>query len=265
MKTIKQINANQESFLKRIFYLLLFLFLTGSSFCWSNESIKLQWDANYETSLTGYKVYYKTDFSGYGILNLYDGQGLFYNDRAVDSGFTIYRNQLLMSDPVLCNLQFTDEAEGDVEYFFVVTAFNSAGESDPSNEVSVFVHNDDMIPINQNCAVYDSDTGVISIPAFQFAGSCFEIVLNPFEISSDASLYYREDYYILDLKDMNPVNSCGLYEEESCTFDGSFNIYIPELMMDGRIYEVTLFIDFNPSVYSRVFWILDRDTMMIKD
>jgi len=88
--------------------------------------VTLQWDANTEPDLAGYKVYYKTGSSG----EPYDGTGA---DQG-SSPITVPIGDLADSDnPEYTLTGLTD----DVTYFFVVTAYDDQErESAYSNEVS---------------------------------------------------------------------------------------------------------------------------------
>ena len=104
------------AFWKR-FILLIVVFL-----CWGVPAyaldITLQWDANSEADLAGYKIYYKTETSGPS----YDGTGAFEGNSPIDVGNTTE-----------ITLHGLDE---DVTYFFAVTAYNTdLLESGFSNEV----------------------------------------------------------------------------------------------------------------------------------
>ena len=69
--------------------------------------VTLQWDANTEPDLAGYKVYYGTSPGQYG-------------------------------DPIILDTvtEYTMHMPDDIMYFFMVTAFDQGNnESDPSNEV----------------------------------------------------------------------------------------------------------------------------------
>ena len=80
--------------------------------------ITLQWDANTEADLAGYKIYYKTETSGPS----YNGTGAVEGSSPIDVG-----------DTTEITLHGLDE---DVTYFFAVTAYNTTQlESGFSNEV----------------------------------------------------------------------------------------------------------------------------------
>jgi type II secretory pathway predicted ATPase ExeA len=82
--------------------------------------VSLEWDANTEPDLAGYKVYYKIGSSG----EPYDGTGATEGNSPVDIGnVTTYKLHGLAED---------------VTYFFVVTAYDTEGlESEYSNEVTI--------------------------------------------------------------------------------------------------------------------------------
>ena len=81
--------------------------------------VNLQWDANTETDLAGYKVYYKTATPGPS----YNGTGAVEGDSPIDVG-----------NVTQITLHGLDE---DVTYFFAVTAYNTSQlESGFSNEAS---------------------------------------------------------------------------------------------------------------------------------
>jgi len=105
-----------EAFWKRLMPLILLLL----SWCTPVLAldITLQWDANTETDLAGYKVYYKTETSGPS----YNGIGAVEGNSPIDVGNVT---------------QFTlHDLDEDVTYFFAVTAYNTDElESGFSNEV----------------------------------------------------------------------------------------------------------------------------------
>lgn len=104
------------AFWKRLMTLILmFLLWCTPTFA---LDITLQWDANTETDLAGYKIYYKIETSG----PFYNGTGAVEGNSPIDAGNTTE-----------ITLHGLDE---DVTYFFAVTAYNTAQlESGFSNEV----------------------------------------------------------------------------------------------------------------------------------
>jgi len=99
-------------------------FLASPSLSYSAE-VTLAWDANTESDLAGYKVYYKTGSSG----EPYDGTEI---DQG-DSGINILLENLSTPDNPSFSLTGLQDSEF---YYFVVTAVNSSGiESGYSTEV----------------------------------------------------------------------------------------------------------------------------------
>jgi hypothetical protein len=99
-------------------------FLASTSLSYSAE-VTLAWDANTESDLAGYKVYYKTGSSG----EPYDGTGI---DQG-GSGINILLDSL--ATPGTPSFSLTGLQENEF-YYFVVTAVNSSGlESGYSTEV----------------------------------------------------------------------------------------------------------------------------------
>ena len=99
---------------------LVFLIVMFLAWCTPAYAVDvtLQWDANTESDLAGYKVYYKTETSGPD----YNGTGAFEGSSPIDVGNV---TQYTLTD--------LDE---DVIYFFAVKAYNTTQqESGFSNEV----------------------------------------------------------------------------------------------------------------------------------
>jgi len=94
--------------------------------------VTLQWDANIESNLAGYKVYYKTGSSGGGILASYDGTGAPQGDSPIGMPLSLDENP----DQDVVEFTVTGLTDGQT-YYFVVTAYNHDApplESGPSNE-----------------------------------------------------------------------------------------------------------------------------------
>jgi hypothetical protein len=94
------------------FVALLFCFLTPGY----SRDVTLAWDS--DPSVDGYKLYYKPGSSG----PPYNGTGAAEGDSPVDVGWFPEFTLRALSD--------------DEDYYFVVTAYNSEGESGYSNEVT---------------------------------------------------------------------------------------------------------------------------------
>jgi hypothetical protein len=90
----------------------LFCFLTPGY----SRDVSLAW--NSDPAVDGYKLYYKAESSG----PPYNGAGAAEGDSPVDVGWFSEFTLRALSD--------------DEDYYFVVTAYNSEGESGYSNEVT---------------------------------------------------------------------------------------------------------------------------------
>ena len=102
-----------------IFLVMTMIFLAGQTTCFA-ESVTLSWDANTESNLAGYKVYYKADSSS-----------LPFNGTGAVEG----------ASPVDIHKQTTATISGldpGRTYYFAVTAYNTSGiESTYSNLVTI--------------------------------------------------------------------------------------------------------------------------------
>jgi hypothetical protein len=113
---------NKQNFLKLLHLLVMVLLLIVFSFCPSlAKDYTLEWEANEEPNVEGYKLYYSIDWPGppyEGLHPLYP-----HSDSPIDVGnvteYTLH------------------DLEDDVVYYFVITAYDSEGnESGYSNQVS---------------------------------------------------------------------------------------------------------------------------------
>lgn len=90
--------------------------------CASAQTVIVTWDANTEPDLAGYKIYYGTQSRTY--------------DTIINIGAD--------------TIKLLNGFEVDKEYFFAVTAYDSAGnESEYSDEVSIVIKLKDKIPPNK--------------------------------------------------------------------------------------------------------------------
>ena len=90
--------------------------------------VTLAWDANNETDLAGYKIYYKPGASGGQNLANYPGKGAAEGDSPIVVPLGSLANA--------ASPEFTVHGLVDNTYYFVATAYNTEGlESGPSNEV----------------------------------------------------------------------------------------------------------------------------------
>jgi len=132
---------------------MLFLCLLLSSVTLASD-VTLSWDANSETDLAGYKIYYKTDFVEYTDVTPLE-------DELNQGASPIVLNIL---DPTTQN--YIDNINPEImltgfdlttkDYWFVVTAYNTFGEeSGFSNEVTTL----DLLPISPSEPVASSGGG----------------------------------------------------------------------------------------------------------
>ncbi len=105
-------------------YLLFFLLLLATGPAGAVD-ITLQWDANVEPDLMGYKVYYKTDSSG----PPYTGSGA----QQGSSPIRVLASEV--SSGAICQFTLNDLDETKTYYFAVTACDASENESDYSNEV----------------------------------------------------------------------------------------------------------------------------------
>jgi hypothetical protein len=116
--------------------------------------VTLAWDANQESDLRGYKIYYDTD-SG----RPYSGSGAQQGNSPIE---------MLLNedeDPNPAVVQYTVHNLPDGIYYFAVTATDTEGlESDYSNEVKAAATADTAPPVISNVGVtYTSDTTAVIV------------------------------------------------------------------------------------------------------
>ena len=126
---------NQIGAFWRCLMLLMVMFLAWCTPTYALD-VTLQWDANTEADLAGYRVYYKAETSGPS----YNGTGAVEGNSPIDVG---NRTEI--------TLHGLDE---DVTYFFAVTAYNTDQlESGFSNQVSISKGAPEQNPVLSNPSV----------------------------------------------------------------------------------------------------------------
>ena len=108
----------------------IFFFLAlGQSYA---LDVTLQWDSNNKPDLAGYRVYYKTGYSG----EFYEGTGAKVGGVTVASPIDMSLDQDENADPNIVEITLQN-LSNSVTYFLAVTAYDDQGmESGYSNEVS---------------------------------------------------------------------------------------------------------------------------------
>ena len=108
-----------------LFLFVIFVFIVSPNFAYGYDP-SFAWDANTESDIAGYNIYYKTDSSSVA----YNGTD------AIEGRSPIQIPVTSLKDPE--NPQYTIHGLSDTEsYFFVITAYDTAGnESGFSNELS---------------------------------------------------------------------------------------------------------------------------------
>jgi hypothetical protein len=120
--------------------------------------VTLQWDANTESDLAGYNVYYRAGSSGAGVLANYNGTGAHEGDSPTDVPLSLDENP----DPNTVEFTVHNLTDGET-YYFVVTAYddeNPSLESEPSNEVYTSPVTDTSPPYTSNHSPASGETGV---------------------------------------------------------------------------------------------------------
>jgi hypothetical protein len=132
--TSEELNEVMSEAAKEILKEFPFTSIKWKEFQRSPIDITLQWDANTNANLAGYKIYYKVDLSGAS----YDGKGL----KEGDSPIMIPLGKL--ND--IRNPRFTIHGlRKNTIYLFAVTAYSATGQESPSsNEIKYStLHNDE--------------------------------------------------------------------------------------------------------------------------
>lgn len=118
--------------------MILAAFLSNRSVAAPYTSITLAWDApDPVEEVVGYKIYYRVGGSGDQLLPNYTGTGLQFVDASqnilpLDSGTAVELTDLEIFDGAV--YLHIENYNPYAKYCFVTTAYNDAGESDPSNE-----------------------------------------------------------------------------------------------------------------------------------
>ncbi len=139
-------HSDQLPYVKKLVHIIFFI-LCVQSFVFAQD-VTLQWDANTEPDLKGYKVYYGF-FSGVP----YDGNDI----EQGESPITIDTSELADPSNPVFKITGLDPSE---YYYFALTAYDSEGlESDYSHEI--FIGPDGVVGVTNGGAV--GVTGAISM------------------------------------------------------------------------------------------------------
>ncbi len=143
---IKQICKKGKGRLALLLFAMVMIFQFGQTTCFA-ETVALSWDANTESNIGGYKVYYKAASSSLP----FDGSGAAEGVSPVDA-----RN---LTSSTISGL------DPSLTYYFAVTAYDTTGnESQYSNIVTVLESVPPVVSLNSpvnNTAV----SGTVSITA----------------------------------------------------------------------------------------------------
>lgn len=131
---------------------VLFFCFQASSYA-DERDVTLAWDANTESDLVGYKIYYKKGSSGFGIPRIYNGRG------AKEGRSPIYVPLDQDENPDPDVVEFTVHGLSDDQtYFFVVITYEAEGlESAASREVSVLDPNSLPPPYDRGWEITSGD------------------------------------------------------------------------------------------------------------
>lgn len=215
-----------KSGLKIIFYFFL-IFFFFQTLCFAAD-VTLRWDANTETDLAGYKLYYKTDTTGAP----YDGTG-------ADQGPSPVNIPLgSLSDPNNPEFTITGVDAGHI-YFLVITAYDTEeNESGYSNEVSTFYISS---PQNGFCVNYNNHTS-FNVSGRGAAGAVVEIysdsiLLGTTTASGDGS--WSQDVDFTPVSEGAVSLNARINTVNSNTVTGTLDISSPQISSTPTTTEVT--------------------------
>jgi hypothetical protein len=216
---IKKIFTAWKSLLSCI---TLIFFLVGSGYA---MDATLQWSANTEPDLSGYKIYYKTGYSG----PVYDGTGATEGD----SPIIITVQELYDADQPEYTIHGLEDSE---VYYFVLTAYDTDGnESGYSNEVSyhspINVPPSNLSPSTPIMVYPENGQGEIDVP--------LDITTEPF-IDPNNDSHSQSQWQISDQSDFSSL----VVDVTSDTYLTTFSVPHMVLKSNQKYYVRVRFYDF---------------------